>query len=148
MLSTAEKAAFDRLVKGGVNYKEALVLAQMLTDVQVGAGFAPLVRGVNTVATSGAAQTIPDPSAGASVNRVTLSVNCVFTFPTAAAGKSFLLELTQGTGGSFTATWPSVRWAAGTAPTLSTAAGKIDDLEFWCTDGAHWNGRVLGLDLR
>lgn len=146
-LSVTEQAAFERLTKGGVNYREALVLAQMLTDVQIGAGFSPLVRGVNTVAVSGAAQTIPDPSAGKSINRVTLSVSCAFTFPAAAAGKSFILELTQGTGGSFTATWPTVRWAGGTAPTLSTAAGKIDALEFWCTDGTHWNGRVLGLDL-
>jgi len=49
---------------------------------------------------------------------------------------SFILKLTQdGTAGR-TITWPSsVKWAAATAPTLSTAATNIDVLVFFTTDG-------------
>ena len=49
---------------------------------------------------------------------------------------SFILKLTQdGTAGR-TITWPSsVKWAAATAPTLSTAATNIYVLVFFTTDG-------------
>ena len=51
---------------------------------------------------------------------------------------SFILKLTQdGTAGR-TITWPSsVKWAAATAPTLSTAATNIDVLVFFTTDGGN-----------
>ncbi len=103
---------------------------------------------VNTVATSGAAQTIPDVTT-ATINRITLTANCTFTFPTAGAGKSFTLVLVQGGAGSFLATWPgTAKWAGAVAPTLSTAVGKIDYLSFVCTDGTNWAGFVAGLDMR
>ncbi len=103
---------------------------------------------VNVVAASGAAETIPDVTV-ATINVVTLDANCTFTFPTAAAGKSFRLVLVQGGIGSFLATWPgTVDWVGGAAPTLSTAAGKVDYLQFICADGTNWAGFVTGLDLR
>ena len=49
-------------------------------------GAAPIVENVNTVATSGAAQTIPDVTTD-TLNFITLTANCTLTFPTAAAGK-------------------------------------------------------------
>ena len=42
-------------------------------------------------------------------------------------GFRYLIVLLQDGSGSHTVTWPStVKWKAGTAPTLSTAAGKVD----------------------
>lgn len=59
---------------------------------------------------------------------------------------SFILDLTNG--GSATITWWSgVKWAGGTAPTL-TAAGR-DVLGFFTHDGGTtWTGLMLGKDVK
>lgn len=102
------------------------------------------VEKVTDVVSSGAAQTIPDITV-ATLNRITLDANCTFTFPAAAAGKSFLLALKQDATGSRTATWPAtVRWAGGAAPNLTTAATKRDLFSFICIDGSTWLGMVVG----
>jgi hypothetical protein len=107
-----------------------------------------LTRTVNVVAASGAAQTIPAPTT-ALMHKYTLTANCTFTLPTAVAGQSFLVSLVQDGTGSRTATFTGAKWPGGTAPTLSTGAGKIDDLAFVCTDATTgWKGQVVGLDMR
>jgi hypothetical protein len=103
---------------------------------------------VNTVADAGATETIPAPTA-AGINYLTLTANCTLTFPTAVAGQSFTLVLKQGGSGSYTITWPSsVKWASGTAPTLTTSIGAIDVLGFLCVDGVNWIAFISGLDMR
>jgi hypothetical protein len=108
---------------------------------------APVAESVNVVAASGSTETLPDVTT-ATVHRVTLTANCTFTFPAAAAGKSFTVVLVQDGTGSRTATWPgTVKWSnGGTPPTLTTAAGKEDTFSFLCTDGTNWTGFVAGLD--
>lgn len=100
---------------------------------------------INTVATSGAAQTLPAGTA-ATMHMVTLSANCAITFPAPVAGASLSLFLAQDATGSRTVTWDTaVRWAGGTAPTLTTTASKTDSFSFVCPDGVHWFGFVAGL---
>lgn len=102
---------------------------------------------VNAVAASGAAQTLPDVDS-ATIHRIVLSANCTLTFPTAAAGKSFTLALVQDATGGRTVTWPAgLSWPGGTAPTLTTAAGKTDLLTFLCVDGTNWLGFTAGQNL-
>ncbi len=102
-----------------------------------------LVETVRTVATSGAVQTIPDVTT-ATVHDITLSANCTFTFPAAAAGKSFTIRLIQGSG-SYTATWPgSVVWPSGSTPVVTTTAGKRDVFSFACISSSEWFGFVAG----
>lgn len=102
------------------------------------------VEAVNTVASAGATETLPDVGT-ATIHRVTLdAANCILTFPTAAAGKSFTLVLVQDATGSRTVTWPAVLWPANTAPTLTTTAGKRDVFTFVCVDGTNWLGSVAG----
>ncbi len=114
----------------------------------VAAEAAPLLQEVNTVAASSTAVTIPNPDT-ATMNHVTLTGNCTFTFPTATAGRSFTLALKQGTPGSRTVTWPaSVKWAGGTAPTLTTTTNAVDRFRFQCDDGATWAGSTIGLDMK
>jgi len=68
---------------------------------------------VNTVATSGATETLTLAPA----HRVTMDQSCTFTFPTPTAGHTFLLWLS----GAFTPTFPaSVDWDTATAPTYAT----------------------------
>ncbi len=73
----------------------------------------------------------------------TLTVSNV---PAAGTAASFILDLTNG--GSATITWWSgVKWAGGTAPTL-TAAGR-DVLGFFTHDGGTtWTGLLLGKDVK
>lgn len=106
------------------------------------------VDAVNTVAASGAALTLPDPSV-APISRITLSAACTITFPTAVAGRTIRVVCKQDATGSRLVTWDAaVKWPGGTAPTLSTAAAKVDQFSFVCSDGATWAGKTDGLDLR
>ncbi|WP_349318980.1 collagen-like triple helix repeat-containing protein [Mycolicibacterium canariasense] len=107
----------------------------------------PRVETVNTVGTSGSAQTIPDPATGATMSHITLTANCTLTFPTAAAGKSFTLALAQDATGSRTVTWPTIKWPGGTTPTLTTTASKVDRFTFVCDDGTNWIGFTAGLNF-
>ena len=80
------------------------------------------------------------------IQNLTLTGNCVFTFPTATIGEQFTLFLSQDSTGSRTVTWPaSIRWAGGSAPSLTTAASKTDVLSF-IFNGTYWVGFVGGLN--
>jgi hypothetical protein len=68
----------------------------------------------------------------------TLTGNCTFTMPTAEAGRSFTMFLKTGAG-SFTATFTGVKFPDNVAPTISTAANRMDILTFY-SDGTNWYG--------
>ena len=70
----------------------------------------------------------------------------VSNVPASGSSVSFTLDLTNG--GAFTITWwTNMKWAGGTAPTL-TAAGR-DVLGFFTHDGGTtWTGLVLGKDIK
>ena len=88
------------------------------------------VTSSNTLSlTSGTVQTVT----------LTASTACTFTMPTATAGKSFILIVTQAAGGSGTAVFTSVKWPAGTAPTITASASAIDILTF-VANGTSWFG--------
>jgi hypothetical protein len=75
---------------------------------------------------------------------LTLTGNCTYTFPTATAGKSFTLFQKQDATGSRTVTWPaSVKWPASTAPTITSTASKGDKFVF-TADGTYWWGSNAG----
>ena len=66
--------------------------------------------------------------------------------PSSGTGVSFILDLTNG-GSSAITWWSGVKWAGGTAPTL-TASGR-DVLGFFTHDGGTtWTGLVLGKDVK
>lgn len=82
------------------------------------------------------------------VHEGTLDANCTFTFsnpPGSGKCGQLMLVLNQDATGSRTVTWPSsVKWASGSAPTLSTGAGDIDILAFFTVDGGTtWYGSLL-----
>lgn len=89
--------------------------------------------------------------ASGNVVSATLTGNVTFTFSGATAGTacSFGLYLTQDGTGSRTVTWPaSVKWAGGTAPTLSTGAADIDILVFETINGGTtWFGSLVGANF-
>ena len=77
------------------------------------------------------------------VQIITLTGNATITMPTATSGKSFVMMLKQDGTGSRTVTWSTVKWAGGTAPTITSTASRQDILSFFA-DGTNWYGVVVG----
>jgi len=77
------------------------------------------------------------------VQIITLTGNATITMPTATSGKSFIMFLKQDGTGSRTVTWSTVKWAGGTAPTITSTASRQDILSFF-SDGSSWFGVVVG----
>lgn len=76
------------------------------------------------------------------VQIITLTGNATITMPTATSGKSFVMMLKQDGTGSRTVTWSTVKWAGGTAPTITSTASRLDLLSFFA-DGTNWYGAVI-----
>lgn len=76
--------------------------------------------------------------ASGTVHTCTLTGNCIFTMPTATAGKSFSMFLNTGSG-NYTASFSGVRWSDSTPPTITSTASKVDLLSF-ISDGSFWYG--------
>ena len=96
------------------------------------------------VVTANTGTTYTISTATGTVQILTLTGNCTFTFPTATTGESFTLFLRQdGTGGR-TVTWPAnVRWPGGTAPTITSTASRQDKFIF-TADGTNFYGSNAG----
>lgn len=77
------------------------------------------------------------------VQIITLTGNATITMPTATSGKSFIMYLKQDATGSRTVTWSTVKWAGGTAPTITSTASRMDILSFFA-DGTNWYGVSVG----
>jgi hypothetical protein len=77
------------------------------------------------------------------VQIITLTGNATITMPTATSGKSFIMYLKQDATGSRTVTWSTVKWAGGTAPTITSTASRQDILSFFA-DGTNWYGVIVG----
>jgi hypothetical protein len=61
------------------------------------------------------------------VQEVTLAGNRTFAFTNAKPGGRYMVKITQDATGSRTVTWPgNIKWSGGSAPTLTTTAGKTD----------------------
>jgi hypothetical protein len=98
------------------------------------------VESVVSIGNSGTSQTLS--LTNGTVQTVTMTGNCTFTMPTNTAGKSFVLIAVQDGTGSRTATFTSVKWPAGTAPTLTTTATTGRDIFTFFADGTNWYGTV------
>jgi hypothetical protein len=117
---------------------------QTLTNKTVEAGvFTNGYTEETVTANTGTAYTID--LANGSVQYLTLTGNCTYTFPTPVAGKSFILIQKQDGTGSRTVTWPaSVDWPGATAPTLTSTANRVDKFIFTAIDGSNWLGSNAG----
>ena len=85
----------------------------------------------------------------------TMSGNCTFTMPSGAGlqpGTALTLILTQDGTGSRTGAFTSVKWAGGTAPTLTTTATTGADILCFVTfnggSSPVWYGFVAGQDFQ
>jgi len=97
------------------------------------------VETLQAVGTVGSTSTLALTTGTVLTATLTASTPCTFTMPTATAGKSFILKLTQAATGMTTATFTSVKWPGGTAPTITATASAVDILSF-VSDGTKWYG--------
>jgi hypothetical protein len=97
------------------------------------------VETLQAVGTVGSTSTLALTTGTVLTATLTASTPCTFTMPTATAGKSFILKLTQAATGMTTATFTSVKWPGGTAPTITATASAVDILSF-VADGTNWYG--------
>lgn len=77
------------------------------------------------------------------VQIITLTGSATITMPTAVSGKSFIMFLKQDATGSRAVTWSTVKWAGGTAPTITSTASRQDIYSFF-SDGTNWYGVTVG----
>lgn len=97
---------------------------------------------VETATTANTGSAITLNLADGTIDNLTLTANTTITMPTAVLGKSFIIYLRTGTGG-FTVTWSTVKWPAGTAPTVTSTASRMDIFSFF-SDGTNWYGTTVG----
>jgi hypothetical protein len=93
------------------------------------------------VGTVGSASTLSLTTGTVLTATLTASTPCTFTMPTATAGKSFILILTQASTGMTTATFTGVKWPGGTAPTITATASAVDIISF-VANGSVWYGNA------
>lgn len=73
------------------------------------------------------------------VQYVTLGGNRIITFTGPVVGRTYVLILIQdGTGSRTISSWPTISWAGGAAPTLTTTAGKTDIVTLLYANGIYY----------
>jgi hypothetical protein len=102
-------------------------------------GYTETVVAIGTV---GASHTFTISTGTVQTATLTASTPCTFTMPTATAGTSFILKLTQAATGMTTATFTGVKFAGGTAPTITATASAVDLISF-IADGTSWFGSAI-----
>ena len=102
-------------------------------------GFTETVVAIGTV---GASHTFVITTGTVQTATLTGSTPCTFTMPTATAGKSFILKLTQSAANMTTATFTGVKFSGGTAPVITATASAVDIISF-IADGTNWYGSAI-----
>ena len=99
-------------------------------------------EGVVAIGAIGASTTISLTNGTFQTATLTASTPCTVTMPTATAGKSFILILTQAATGMTTATFTGVKYPGGTAPTITATASAVDIISF-VANGTVWYGTFV-----
>jgi len=98
---------------------------------------------VETLYSANTSTAITVDLANGTVQNLTLTGNATITMPTAVAGKSFIIILSQDATGSRMVTWSTVSWPSATAPTITSTASKKDIFSFF-SNGTSWFGTTIG----
>ena len=135
----------NALTYGGVTLTNAVTgTGKMVLDTSPTVNNPTVTNYVESVVAIGNSSTSQTLSlTNGTVQTVTLTGNCTFTMPTATAGKSFILIIVQDSTGGRTATFTSVKWPGGTAPTITTTASTGRDIISFFADGTNWYGSAV-----
>jgi len=109
----------------------------------------PTVTGsIQTIVADTDGATITFDLDAGNVHTVTLGGNRTLAISNADVGQYFVIELTQGSGGSKTVTWfTTIKWSGGSAPTLTTTAAKKDTFMFRVTGVGTYDAYIVGMNL-
>ena len=106
------------------------------------------VQGVESYAPSASGTATLDLDL-ANIHKITMPAgNITIALSNEDTGQIFFVEITQDSGGSRTVTWFStIRWAGGSAPTLTTTGNKRDVFAFRVTGSGTYDGYVVGFNI-
>jgi len=109
----------------------------------------PTINGsVQAYTTDSDGATVTFNMAASNVHTVVLGGNRTLAVSNVSAGQAFVLRLVQDGTGSRTVTWfTTLKWAGGTAPTLTTTLNKTDVFGFICTSADNYDAYVIGQNL-
>jgi len=139
------RTAFETEHKTDNTHDETKVA--MLAGAQTFTGAKTFRKTVQTWVTAIDGATVTFDLSQGNLQKVTLGGNRTLAVSNVSTGQCFIIKLIQDATGSRTVTWWSgITWitSGGTAPTLQTAAGKIDTLGFICTGTNTYDGYVVG----
>jgi hypothetical protein len=99
---------------------------------------------VETLYSANTSTAITVDLANGTVQNLTLTAASVtITMPTAVAGKSFIIILSQDATGSRSVTWSTVSWPSATPPSVTQTASRKDIFSFF-SNGTSWFGATIG----
>jgi hypothetical protein len=99
---------------------------------------------VETLYSANTSTAITVDLANGTVQNLTLTAASVtITMPTAVAGKSFIIILSQDATGSRAVTWSTVSWPSATPPSVTQTASRKDIFSFF-SNGTSWFGATIG----
>jgi hypothetical protein len=83
------------------------------------------------------------------IHHVTMPAgNATLAISNGTAGQIFIIRILQDGSGSRTITWfTTIKWAGGSAPTLTTTASKADTVGFEVTGSNTYDGFVVGTNI-
>lgn len=111
-----------------------------ITNVSLTTGVTGVLPVANaTIATQAISALNVDWSAG-NLYTKTLGSNSTLTFSNAISGQVIIIRLTN-TASNYTVTWPTIRWAGGSAPTMSP--GAVSDVYTILNDGSNFYGSFV-----
>jgi hypothetical protein len=106
------------------------------------------ISSIQTYTPSAAGTATLDLSLG-NIHHITMPAgNITIAISNGTAGQCFMIRILQDSGGSRTVTWfTTIKWAGGSAPTLTTTASKADTLGFEITSAGNYDGFVVGQNI-
>lgn len=115
------------------------------TSIKLNAGS---YNGIQTYTPSAAGTATLDISLG-NIHHITMPAgNITIALSNGTAGQCFIIRILQDSVGSRTITWfTTIKWAGGSAVTLTTTASKADTVGFEVTGSNTYDGFVVGQNI-
>lgn len=103
---------------------------------------------IQTYTPSGAGTATLDLSKG-NIHHITIPAgNITIAISNGTAGQCFIIRILQDSGGSRTVTWfTTIKWAGGSAPTLTVTGSKADTVGFEVTGSNTYDGFIVGQNI-
>jgi hypothetical protein len=113
------------------------------TDISGTATVAQTTVGTQALGTLTTAGTVNWANGSVFTATLTSGNACTFTFSNKASGQTIVVVLTNGgSGGTATVVWPTVKWAGGSVPVMTTGTAAIDVYTF-VYDGTNVYGSAI-----